>query len=177
MRLEIKQLQANLGITSLYVTHDQVEAMTMADRMIVMNAGIAEQIGTPLDVYEKPQTLFTAQFIGSPAMNIVDGEVKAGAIYIGGQKLGPVKAPDGPIKVGIRPEHIVRGAGDELTMNVYQSEPLGANTLLHGKLNGEPFTASVQGVHRLSKPGEELRLTVAPSNMHLFDAKTGKRVN
>ena len=177
MRLEIKQLQANLGITSLYVTHDQVEAMTMADRMIVMNAGIAEQIGTPLDVYEKPQTLFTAQFIGSPAMNIVDGEVKAGAIYIGGQKLGPVKAPDGPIKVGIRPEHIVRGASDELTMNVYQSEPLGANTLLHGKLNGEPFTASVQGVHRLSKPGEELRLTVAPSNMHLFDAKTGKRVN
>lgn len=176
MRLEIRQLQANLGITSLYVTHDQVEAMTMADRMIVMNDGLAEQIGTPLDVYEKPQTLFTAQFIGSPAMNVLSAEVKSGAIHIGGVNLGAVKAPEGPISVGIRPEHIVVDAANPLLMTVLQSEPLGANTLLHGKLNNQPFTASVPGVHRIASSGEELRLTVSPENMHLFNTETGKRI-
>lgn len=177
MRLEIRQLQANLGITSLYVTHDQVEAMTMADRMIVMNDGIAEQIGTPLDVYEKPQTLFTAQFIGSPAMNILSAEVKSGAVHIGDVNLGAVNAPEGPISIGIRPEHVIVGEAEKLLMTVYQSEPLGANTLLHGKLNDQVFTASVQGVHRIAGSGEELRLTVSPENIHLFDNKTGKRID
>jgi len=82
MRLEIRELQSKLGITALYVTHDQVEAMTMADRMIVMNAGVAEQIGTPLEVYETPRTLFAAQFIGSPSMNIIDATVKNGQVYV-----------------------------------------------------------------------------------------------
>ena len=82
MRLEIKELQNKLGITSLYVTHDQVEAMTMADRMIVMNEGKAEQIGTPLEVYETPQTLFAAQFIGSPAMNIFKANIEKGQVKL-----------------------------------------------------------------------------------------------
>lgn len=177
MRLEIKQLQSNLGITSLYVTHDQVEAMTMADRMIVMNDGIAEQIGTPLNVYEKPQTLFTAQFIGSPAMNILSAEVKAGAIYVGDINLGIIKAPEGPISLGIRPEHVVVGGTDNLPMSVLQSEPLGANTLLHGKVNGQVFTASLAGIHKISDSKGELQLTVKPENMHLFDFETGQRID
>ena len=89
MRLEIRELQEKLGITSLYVTHDQVEAMTMADRMIVMNGGIAEQIGTPLEVYETPKTLFAAQFIGSPAMNVFEARRENGTIKIGDIAVGP----------------------------------------------------------------------------------------
>lgn len=176
MRLEIKQLQANLGITSLYVTHDQVEAMTMADRMIVMNAGIAEQVGSPLDVYEKPQTLFTAQFIGSPAMNIVPGEVSAGVLSASNSLLCKIDAPDGSVSVGMRPEHVVIDPKGPLTVKIFQSEPLGANTLLHGKLGGEPFTASVQGVHKISQAGEEIRLSIAPENVHLFNIDNGKRI-
>ncbi|MBO6919159.1 MAG: sn-glycerol-3-phosphate ABC transporter ATP-binding protein UgpC [Rhizobiaceae bacterium] len=176
MRLEIKQLQSNLGITSLYVTHDQVEAMTMADRMIVMNAGIAEQVGSPLDVYEKPQTLFTAQFIGSPAMNIVAGNASSGKLSVGNAELGLVNAPDGAISVGMRPEHVVMDPDGPLTVKVFQSEPLGANTLLHGKLGEEAFTASVPGVHKISQAGEEIRLSIALENMHLFNPDTGKRI-
>ena len=100
MRLEIKELQSNLGITSLYVTHDQVEAMTMADRMIVMNGGVAEQIGTPLEVYETPRTLFAAQFIGSPAMNIVDAAVKDGQVYLGEHAVADAVGADGLSRPG-----------------------------------------------------------------------------
>ncbi|MGC1503726.1 MAG: sn-glycerol-3-phosphate ABC transporter ATP-binding protein UgpC, partial [Sulfitobacter sp.] len=107
MRLEIKELQSKLGITALYVTHDQVEAMTMADRMIVMNAGVAEQIGTPLEVYETPRTLFAAQFIGSPAMNILDTVVRGGQVYLGDQVIADGAGRDGPVKLGVRPEHLV----------------------------------------------------------------------
>ena len=176
MRLEIKQLQANLGITSLYVTHDQVEAMTMADRMIVMNEGIAEQVGTALEVYERPQTLFTAQFIGSPAMNILAADIKSGKITTEGAKLGSVKAPDGAVSLGIRPEHTMIDAKGALSINVFQSEPLGANTLLHGKVGEQPFTVSVPGVHKISKPGEKLKLSVKSENIHLFNSETGRRI-
>jgi len=107
MRLEIKELQSKLGITSLYVTHDQVEAMTMADRMIVMNAGNAEQVGTPLDVYERPQTLFAAQFIGSPSMNIVSARLSGGrATLANGAVLSVNSAADVNVRLGIRPEHL-----------------------------------------------------------------------
>ncbi len=108
MRLEIRELQSKLGVTSLYVTHDQVEAMTMADRMIVMNEGVAEQVGTPLEVYETPRTLFAAQFIGSPAMNIFDASIDGGKVMFRGAAIGKADAGDGDVKLGIRPEHLVR---------------------------------------------------------------------
>ena len=177
MRLEIKELQSKLGITSLYVTHDQVEAMTMADRMIVMNAGIAEQIGTPLDVYETPRTLFSAQFIGSPAMNIVDAHVEGGRVLLGGQDVAAAVGADGPVKLGVRPEHLVLEEDGPITVNVQMAEPLGANTLLHGKLNpsGEAFTASMQGVHLLADTTKPLRFGIQPGKMHLFDVASGLR--
>ena len=138
MRLEIKELQSKLGVTSLYVTHDQVEAMTMADRMIVMNEGMAEQIGTPLDVYERPETLFAAQFIGSPSMNVVDARVDGNRLAIA--ESPPFSTRDlnvsGPVKLGIRPEHLEIDPNGPITLSVQMSEPLGANTLLHGRLSG-----------------------------------------
>jgi sn-glycerol 3-phosphate transport system ATP-binding protein len=174
MRLEIKELQAKLGVTALYVTHDQVEAMTMADRMIVMNGGVAEQIGTPLDVYERPQTLFAAQFIGSPSMNILHTTVQGGRVLDGAFA---VQATDGPVHLGLRPEHVVPDADGPLSLSVHLSEPLGANTLLHGKLAGTDtaFTASLAGVHRANVRGQVLRLTADPVNLHLFDGK-GRRI-
>ena len=177
MRLEIRQLQAKLGITSLYVTHDQVEAMTMADRIIVMNEGVAEQIGTPLDVYQKPKTLFTAQFIGSPAMNIIKGEIKNENICIGDTNIATSKLANGPIAIGVRPEHVTIDTQGLLEMDVVQSEPLGANTLLHGNINGIPFTASIAGVHKISEENKKIKLNVESQNIHLFNSETGIRVN
>ena len=180
MRLEIKDLQAKLGITSLYVTHDQVEAMTMADRMIVMNEGIAEQIGTPLDVYQKPKTLFAAQFIGSPAMNVVEGKLKAGKVTLkNGSVLQAKSKLSGDVMVGIRPEHVAVDPSGPLELSVKSAEPLGANTLLHGQLKGqsEIFTASLQGVHQLSDTTNAIKLNISPDDIHLFDQKTGHRLD
>ena len=181
MRLEIKELQSKLGVTSLYVTHDQVEAMTMADRMIVMNEGLAEQIGSPLDVYERPETLFAAQFIGSPSMNIVDARIEANRLEIA--ECPPLIIQDlnasGSIKLGIRPEHLEIDPNGPIELSVQMSEPLGANTLLHGKLKGagESFTASIPGVHRIGQGDNDLRLNIAERHLHMFDREFGKRMN
>ena len=181
MRLEIKELQSKLDVTSLYVTHDQVEAMTMADRMIVMNEGLVEQIGSPLDVYERPETLFAAQFIGSPSMNIVDARVEDKWLAIG--ECPPFSAQDlnvsGSIKLGIRPEHLEIDPNGPIMISVQMSEPLGANTLLHGRLNGtgDAFTASVPGVHRVGEGNNGVRLNVAEKNIHLFDTEMGRRLS
>jgi sn-glycerol 3-phosphate transport system ATP-binding protein len=178
MRLEIRELQNRLGITSLYVTHDQVEAMTMADRMIVMNAGRAEQIGTPLEVYERPQTLFAAQFIGSPSMNVLDGEITSDGLTIGDAKVPAHMKTIGKVKVGIRPEHIIADPAGPLSITVQMGEPLGANTLLHGRITGnnDAFTLSLLGVHH-AVAGEVVRFGVAPSNLHFFDPESGARLD
>lgn len=178
MRLEIRELQNKLGITSLYVTHDQVEAMTMADRMIVMNGGVAEQIGSPLEVYETPRTLFAAQFIGSPAMNVFDAKIRNGSMTIGDTEIGPVDLPDSSVKLGIRPEHIVRDPDGPLHAKIQMSEPLGANTLFHGRLSetDDPITISLPGVHAVDQNNVAMRFSVRPESIHLFDAVDGTRL-
>ncbi|MGR3460215.1 MAG: ABC transporter ATP-binding protein [Roseovarius sp.] len=177
MRLEIRELQAKLGITSLYVTHDQVEAMTMADRMIVMNEGRAEQIGTPLDVYERPESLFAAQFIGSPSMNVVEVEGREDGLHLDAMILPNPTGVSGPVMLGLRPEHLSPDPDGPIAMKVLLAEPLGANTLLHGKLaGGQSFTASLPGVHRAGHRDEPLRLSILPENMHVFDRDTERRV-
>jgi sn-glycerol 3-phosphate transport system ATP-binding protein len=178
MRLEIRQLQRQLGITSLYVTHDQVEAMTMADRMIVMNNGNAEQIGTPLEVYQKPETLFAAQFIGSPAMNIFDAEVQHGNLMLNDLVLTDVSLPDGKVALGIRPEHLVPSASGPIKVSLNNAEPLGANTLLHGNINSseEDITISLPGVHEITEIGRNKSFGVEKENIHLFCPSSGRRL-
>ncbi len=179
MRLEIKELQSRLGVTALYVTHDQVEAMTMADRMIVMNEGIAEQIGTPLEVYETPQTLFAAQFIGSPAMNILDGTAEKNAVVVEGGTRIPCKPPSqGAVKIGIRPEDLSENPKGPIELVVGSVEPLGANTLLHGHLKDtrQIITASLPGVHSSAVAGKPLKLSAAKDKIHLFDPESGQRI-
>ena len=177
MRLEIRDLQNRLGITSLYVTHDQVEAMTMADRMIVMNAGRAEQIGTPLEVYERPQTLFAAQFIGSPSMNVFEATASDGSLKIGDCRLPSGRTLAGAVTVGIRPEHVIPSPDGAMAMTVQMGEPLGANTLLHGRMSGtsDAFTVSLAGVHH-AVTGDVVRFDVASENLHFFDQTSGKRL-
>ena len=179
MRLEIRELQSKLGVTTLYVTHDQVEAMTMADRMIVMNEGVAEQIGSPLDVYQRPQTVFAAQFIGSPAMNIMDGTASGSDVTLAnGAVIACNCGREGEVKVGIRPEHLVVDPKGPIEFDVSFSEPLGANTLLHGRLKGDTgaFTANLPGVHLAHTVSKTLKLAVAAGSVHVFDKDTGQRL-
>jgi len=179
MRIEIRELQSKLGVTALYVTHDQVEAMTMADRMIVMNAGYAEQIGSPLEVYERPATLFAAQFIGSPSMNILEGTADGGRVTLGnGTVLEAATPHTGPVKLGLRPEHVTADPSGPIELELHLAEPLGANTLLHGRLagTGESFTCSLPGVNKVGHTSEKIWLGADPSSLHLFDPGTEQRI-
>ena len=151
----------------------------MADRMIVMNGGVAEQIGTPLEVYETPRTLFAAQFIGSPAMNVFDAQVTGGVVSIGGTPIGPAPVNDSPVKLGLRPEHLMADDDGPIEADIQMSEPLGANTLLHGRLGGSavPITVSLPGVHTISGKGTSQRFSVEPIHIHLFDPAGKQRLS
>jgi len=189
MRVEIKRLQRRLKTTSIYVTHDQVEAMTMADRLVVMNLGVAEQIGTPLDVYEKPATMFVAGFIGSPSMNFMPARLadSGRTIDLGGGVALPVTeavlgAEDGhPVMLGIRPEHLQQRqdkTADTLEVAVDLVEMLGADTLVYGTIQGTEahLTARLPGVAQ-ARPGDMIYLRPADGEVHLFDRETEKRLN
>jgi len=188
MRLEIRRLQKRLGTTSLYVTHDQVEAMTMADKLVVMNGGVAEQVGSPMEVYERPASLFVAGFIGSPAMNFLPARITedgTGAQLDGGPVVplnGQAKevAPGQPVTVGLRPETLPvaeSGRPHDLSLTVDLVEPLGADTLLHGRLEGtsHEITVRVPGTQRVAE-NAEVPLAFDPTTAHLFDPETGMRL-
>ncbi len=180
MRLEIKALQRKLGVTSLYVTHDQVEAMTLADRMVVMNAGNVEQIGAPLKVYEQPASLFAAQFIGSPSMNVLRGTAGGANVTLeNGAVIAAAVDATGPVVVGIRPEHLTPDPEGGIALDTTMSEPLGSNTLVHGMLSGteSELVASLAGVHRESELRGTMRFSVDASLTHVFDAASGHRID
>jgi sn-glycerol 3-phosphate transport system ATP-binding protein len=184
MRIEIKRLHQSIRTTSVYVTHDQVEAMTLGDRLIVMNAGRAEQIGAPIDVYERPATTFVAGFIGSPAMNMLPARLAADArnVELDGVRLA-VSAPSQhagqEVTLGIRPEHVALGQGQAgaFPLSVDFVEALGADTLAHGYLdNGRlQLTVRLPGSTRVAA-GDALSLVVPTESLHLFDARTGARL-
>jgi multiple sugar transport system ATP-binding protein len=183
MRTEIKELHQRLKTTTVYVTHDQIEAMTMADKIVVMHDGIVEQIGTPLDLYDKPDNLFVAGFIGSPAMNFLHGKVKANgtAGFEGpnGVRLplgAATAASDGrPTVYGIRPEHFTL-ADDGAEAEIVVVEPTGSETQVFAKLGGEEVVAVFRERHKF-EPGDKVRLKPDPALVHLFDEATGKRLN
>ena len=177
-RLEIQKLHRELGVTSLFVTHDQVEAMTLAQRMIVMNAGRIEQIGTPEQVYGTPASTFVAGFIGSPPMNLMPCTVAGLGLTLGGLTLPlPAAAPRaGPLTLGVRPEHAAIDAGGPWTLQVEMLEMLGAERLVYGQLGGVAFTLRMEATLTPPRPGDSLRLQVQPQHLHWFDATTGLRV-
>ena len=187
MRIEIKRLHANLGITSIYVTHDQVEAMTLGDRLMVLNEGHVEQIGTPIELYERPDTLFVAGFIGAPTMNFINGTVAADAASIelsGAATLNfgnqPITAHAGrPVTVGIRPEHVApaNGAGPIAELIVTVVEKLGADTIVHGHVGDDQtdLTVRLDGVQHISA-GDRMPVVTDASRIHLFDPESGRRL-
>jgi multiple sugar transport system ATP-binding protein len=177
-RIEIGKLHQELGATMIYVTHDQVEAMTMADKIVVLNAGRVEQVGSPLDLYHRPRSLFVAGFIGSPGMNVLDvalapAEGGTLATLPGGGRLllpGPCAAPSGPAVLGVRPEHLrVAEQGDAvLDGTVTLAEQLGAETILHCAVaGGAGLVVRADGLSRL-RPGDPLRIALAAASCHLF---------
>ncbi|WP_026617176.1 ABC transporter ATP-binding protein [Ensifer aridi] len=181
MRAEIKELQLRLKTTMVYVTHDQIEAMTMADKIVVMNGGHVEQIGAPLELYDSPGNLFVAEFIGSPAMNLLKGSFdgrQEGAIVTEGGLRIPVQPcaamRQGEVSIfGVRPEHIrIDDAGFPATVGVV--EPMGAETQVTLHANGTHLVAVFR--ERINaKPGEVLHISVDPSRVHVFDEATGQR--
>jgi multiple sugar transport system ATP-binding protein len=177
MRSEIKALHQRLKTTTVYVTHDQVEAMTMADRIAVMNDGRIEQLGRPLELYDRPANLFVAQFIGSPAMNVFDGIFKNNSVEALGTRWPcNARAAEGqPVKYGIRPVHFEFGAGD-VDAEVIVVEPMGAETELVVAIGGQSLTIATHG--RLTTgPGERLRLAPNGKHAHVFDAASGARLS
>ncbi|OOE33014.1 sn-glycerol-3-phosphate ABC transporter ATP-binding protein UgpC [Salinivibrio kushneri] len=180
MRLEIKSLQRKLTTTAVYVTHDQVEAMTLADRLVVLNGGNVEQIGTPLDVYDAPASLFVATFIGSPAMNIVEGQIDGDVLSIGKHVLAACQDVDTQsVSVGLRPEHLKVVSADQasFTLAVTLTESLGADLLVYGHITDTDsfITLRLEG-HSKVVEGDKLPLTISPDDLHVFDNEQGKRL-
>jgi multiple sugar transport system ATP-binding protein len=198
MRAELRRLQARLGVTTIYVTHDQVEAMTLGDRIAVLSEGVLQQVGRPQDVYDDPDNLFVAGFIGSPPMNLLRGTAKRGKLAAGDLEVEALHVPDGEVVVGMRPEalHPVGeehpGYGFEVLVDVV--EPLGDEVLVHGSVDAKPvgFVAGVDDAtllagtsddrtnvtlrlppHERPRVGSRLHVAVASADVRLFDITSG----
>ncbi|WP_037074711.1 ABC transporter ATP-binding protein [Rhizobium mesoamericanum] len=193
-RGEISRLHKRLGATMIYVTHDQIEAMTMADRIVVLNAGRVEQIGTPLELFEAPANRFVAGFIGSPQMNFFEGKLLStgpGGVALEAQGFGPVNLPTEPanavaeqaVIVGVRPSHFELAgdggpSGITVRFNVDYAESIGTDTYIYGKLEGsETATIAHLPDHVAIRDHSSLTLVVRPQRLHLFDAESGANLN
>ncbi|PKR89995.1 ABC transporter [Pleomorphomonas diazotrophica] len=185
MRTEIKALQRRLGTTSIYVTHDQIEAMTMSDRIVILNGGRVEQVGAPLDVYDRPGNLFVATFIGSPAMNLIEATTRHDGDRLfaetdDGLRLpldGYAMANEAEVTVGIRPEHFAftdAGAPGALPIAVDLIEPTGHETHVFGRLGRHQVVVAHSG--RVAEAAS-IFVTIAPGGLHLFDRTSGRRIN
>ncbi|MEM1075570.1 MAG: sn-glycerol-3-phosphate ABC transporter ATP-binding protein UgpC [Pseudomonadota bacterium] len=173
MRTEIKELHQRLKTTTVFVTHDQIEAMTLADRIVVMNGGNIEQIGTPLELYDNPENMFVATFIGSPSMNLLNARINEGRLHLGDQTFD---GPDGnsDVKLGIRPEHLVL-TNDGLPMEVKVVEPTGSETMVFLHYAGQDVTAVFRERHSFT-PGSIVKIAPDPAHIHCFDPATGQRL-
>jgi len=179
MRSEIKQNHRRLKTTTVYVTHDQIEAMTMADRIVVMHDGVIEQIGGPLDLYDRPVNLFVAGFIGSPAMNLIEGKMDdAGFVSTDGTRIDlqdrPLNSIGRSVILGIRPEHFHLDP-DGLSVEVLTVEPTGSETQVVARLAGQEIVGAFRERVKTG-PGETLGIRPEPGKVHIFDSETGRRL-
>ena len=179
MRAELKHLSRELQVTTVYVTHDQIEAMTLADRVAVMNHGVIQQLGTPDEIYNDPANLFVAGFIGSPAMNLIEGSVKDGQfVTTGGTGLAKIASPDrDKVILGVRPDDMQvaePGQGD-IDVPIYAFENTGENTLLTVQWGRQRVIA--RGDRHLRKEQDDIvAITLNPDHLYLFDPTTGQRI-
>ncbi len=181
MRTEIKRLRDRVRATTIYVTHDQVEAMTLADRIVVLRGGHIQQVGTPEEIFDTPANDFVAGFIGAPAMNLLPGRVQDGLAVLPDGTALPAQGQAGEVTIGIRPERLVwlpqgaPAAGAEIAAPALVVEPLGSETLVTLDISGHALHARVPP-KSVRHSGEMVRLSVAPDSVHLFDRTTGVRL-
>jgi ABC-type sugar transport system ATPase subunit len=178
MRMEIRQLQKTLKTTALYVTHDQVEAMTLADRVVVLNKGRVEQVAPPMELYSKPASLFVADFVGTYPMNFLDAVAADNGLRFADGSLLPLRSPldDGrSVNVGLRPEQLFVDPAGPLKMRVEVIEPLGSDTLVYGKIGGERLLVRIDPSTAV-KVDDFLPLAISPDHLHLFDIVSTWRI-
>ena len=178
VRIEIKKLQQSMNVTSVFVTHDQVEAMTLGDRLAVINEGVIEQIGTPIEVYEKPESKFVAEFIGSPQMNFINGTIKNNYFESKDLKLKiDLNIDNANVNLGFRAEDLEIKEDGEISLNIDIIEKLGSDSIIYGSnKNGESICYKESGNTKLAI-GENINISINVDNIHIFDEKTGKRLN
>ena len=178
VRIQIKKLQRDMNVTSIFVTHDQVEAMTLGDRLAVINEGVIEQLGTPIDIYEKPESIFVGEFIGSPQMNFVNGTVNNNTFESKGFKINIDKKIDTTDAVlGFRAEHLQLKTDGEISLTIDIIEKLGADSIIYGKdKNGVTICYRENGNTKLNI-GDNINLSINVDSIHLFNKNTGKRIN
>ena len=176
-RAQIKNLSHELAVTTIYVTHDQIEAMTLADRVVVMKQGVVQQVGTPTEIYDRPANTFVAAFIGNPAMNLIEGSVQGGTFTAPNVKIEGLSAPDGPVTLGFRAEDAaVSQDGGEITAPIYTLELLGDATMVSIRIAGALVSARTDKAFR-AEIGDPISIRIPNSICHLFDAKTGSRLD
>ena len=175
-RAQIKNLSHELAVTTIYVTHDQIEAMTLADRVVIMKQGVVQQVGTPVDIYDRPANAFVASFIGNPAMNLIDGEVKGGVFSAQNTAVRGLSAPDGPITLGFRAEDAnVVEKGGAINASIYTQELLGDSTMVSVRIGGALVSVKAEKTYR-GEIDDTVSLNIHTGHCHLFDAKTGVRL-
>jgi multiple sugar transport system ATP-binding protein len=181
-RTDIAKLQADLKVTTVYVTHDQVEAMTMGDRVAVMNFGVLQQVDTPLKLYDKPANLFVAGFIGSPQMNLIEGKAAGGEVHLGNYSLPVSAEASGNVTVGVRPEawRMVSKEEGGLPVTVAVVEELGSDAFVYGscEVEGAPHDLTIRIAARESvHKGDTIHVTTDPTHVHVFDTESGERLS
>jgi multiple sugar transport system ATP-binding protein len=176
-RAQIKNLSHELSVTTIYVTHDQIEAMTLADRVVVMEKGIVQQVGSPTEIYDRPANTFVASFIGSPAMNLVNGSCAGGTFTTANTEIKGLPAPDGAITLGFRAEDTTVGTeGGQINAPIYTLELLGDATMVSVRIGGALVSAKADKTFR-AEIGDMVSIHVPNEHCHLFDAETGERLN
>ena len=176
MRLEIKKLQRQMGVTSIFVTHDQTEAMTLGDRIVVINNGVVEQLGTPKDIYSKPNTKFVAEFIGSPQMNLFNCKIENGVAIIDNKKINLDKSINiEDACIGVRPDDIQIGENGQYNSVANLVEYLGSEMIVYSTIGNQQFSCKLSSKIEL-KAGENFNVDIIPSTVHVFDNNTGLRV-
>ena len=177
MRLEIKKLQQKVGVTSIFVTHDQVEAMTLADRLAVINNGIIEHLGTPIEIYNNPKSVFVAGFIGSPQMNFVNGKLDNKKLKTESFEIQNINSDyNGDVLVGIRPEHLTRSESGMINFSVDLVEQLGSDNLVYGEIKGKKDFCFRCSGNEIVKKDEKLSLNLENNNYYIFEKNSGKRI-
>ena len=175
-RAQIKNLSHELAVTTIYVTHDQIEAMTLADRVVVMKQGVVQQVGTPTQIYDKPANTFVAGFIGSPAMNLLEGTLKKGTFKGENVKVKGLEGPDGPAILGFRAEDAAIAENGDISAPAYSVELLGDATMITVRAGGALVAVKAHKDYR-TEIGAPASITVKPSICHLFNAQTGQRID